>query len=315
METWMYWAIGIVLLISLYFIIAYFYYRKLFVNFRHHSIQLFDPEAELNKETYNWYKEIPKEDIYIKSYDNLKLHGIYIPSHDKKSEKLAFVLHGYKSSSYDLIPICKMYSDLGFKVLLVDFRGHGKSEGKFTSMGHYEKYDMKNWLHYATRNYGQKIEILLHGVSMGAATSVLATQFKESKNVNLLVLESGFTSLKATLKLSTRFKPLLIFLFGINFYTFIFHKFFLSEINPLKVIEKSTIPILIIHSEKDRAISEAMSKELFEAINTDTKDYLSIKDSKHAMAFSFDQNNYVKKVLKMTNKVFSLKKSDVKKYK
>ncbi|MFO7969675.1 MAG: alpha/beta hydrolase [Bacillota bacterium] len=315
MDDWVLVVIGIAFLVGIYLIISYFFYRKVFLNFRHNTIQLFNPEDDLNIETYNWYKEIPKDDIYIKSYDNLKLHATYIPSHDKKSEKLAIVLHGYKSSSYDLITVCKMYSDLGFKILLIDHRGHGKSEGKFTSMGHFEKYDLKKWFHYSTRNFGQNIKILLHGVSMGAVTSVLATKFKESKNVSLLVLESGFTNFKASLKLSTRNKLLLIFLWGISFYTLIFHKFLLSEINPLKALEKSCIPTLIIHSKNDRVISEAMSKKLFEAVNTDLKDFLIIEDAKHALAFATNKTKYKQKVLEMTERVFDLKKSDIKKCK
>ncbi|MFW5889281.1 MAG: alpha/beta hydrolase [Bacillota bacterium] len=313
MDDWIYYVSGLIILLGIYLIISFFFYRRIFLNFRHHSIQLFDPEDELNKETYNWYKEIPKDDVYVKSYDNLKLHATYIPSHDKKSEKLAIVLHGYKSSSYDLITICKMYSDLGFKVLLIDQRGHGKSEGKFTTMGHYEKYDLKKWLHYCTRSYGQNIRILLHGVSMGAATIALAVNFKESKNINLLVLESCFTNFKASLKLSTKIKFYRIFLWGISFFTLIFHKFLLSEINPLKELKNACIPTLIVHSENDRVISEAMSKKIYENINAQIKDIITIKDSKHALAFSINKKHYIEKVVEMTDLVFNLKKADIKK--
>ena len=315
MEDWIYIVIGIIIFIGIYLIISYFFYRRVFLNFRHHSIQLFDPEDDLNKETYNWYKEIPKDDVYIKSYDNLKLHATYIPSHDKKTDKLAIVIHGYKSSSHDLITVSKMYSDLGFKVLLIDQRGHGKSEGKFTSAGHFEKYDLKKWLHYSTRNYGQNIRILLHGVSMGASTIALATKFKESKNINLLVLESVFTNFKSSLKLATKIKIYIIFLWGISFFTFIFHKFFLSEINPLKVLGNNCIPTLIIHSENDRVISETMSKKIYETINSEIKDLLIIKDSKHALAFATNKNLYIKKVIEMTDLIFNLKKADIKKCK
>ncbi|QWC00706.1 lysophospholipase [Mycoplasmatota bacterium] len=307
-----YYILGVLLLILIYFSMSQRLYKKLFFKFKTSSVKLVDDEDPFYLQAYQWYKEIPRDDVYITSYDNLKLHGIYIPSHDKKSNKLAIVMHGYQSKAYDMVIIAKMYSDLGFKVLLIDQRGHGKSQGKFTSMGYYESYDLKKWVHYSTRNYGAKVNILLHGVSMGAATAIMFTRFRESKNIKTLILDSCFTNFKDSLKLSIKNPLLKIFMPGITIMTYIFLKFFLKDINPEKYINDLCIPTLFIHSSNDRVITDEMTHSLYDYIKTKEKDLLIVEDARHAKAFEINKEEYIKSVVKITNQVFNINKGDIK---
>ncbi|MFP4478317.1 MAG: alpha/beta hydrolase [Candidatus Izemoplasmatales bacterium] len=307
-----YFILGAIILLLIYFLISYHFYKILFFKFRSKPAKIVDEEEPFFKDTYQWYEEIPKDDVYITSYDKLSLHGVYIPSHDNKSSKLAIVIHGYKSKARDMAVIAKMYSDLGFKVLVIDQRAHGSSQGKFTSMGYYESYDLKKWLHYATRNYGAQINILLHGVSMGAATAIMVTKFKESKRVKALIIDSCFTNFKDSLKLSVKNPFKRMFLPGVSFMSYLFLKFFLKDINPQKMIKKICIPTLFIYGTRDKIISKEMTESLFEKIRTEDKDLLIVEDARHAKAFEFNRDAYLKRVIKLTNEVFNIKKGDIK---
>jgi hypothetical protein len=211
-----------------------------------------------------------------------------------------------------MVIIAKLYSDLGFKILLIDLRGHGKSEGKFTSMGYYEKYDLKKWINFALRNYGSTSKILLHGVSMGAAMSMLVTDIITRENIEYLILDSGFTNFKESLICSLKKKFLKIFLPAVSIFTFIFHKFTLKKISPIKAMKKNTKPFLIIQGEKDKPVPVSMAKELFEASPITDKDILLVEYAPHAKAFEIDKDLVTNTIIKKITKPFNIKKTNIK---
>ena len=151
--------VGIILIA--YFTIAYFIYRTLFLRKNYGTVAFVDHTKPFFAPSKDWYDRSPKELVTIRAYDGVKLAGIFLPSYDEKSTQTAIVMHGYQSQATDMIVIGKMYNDMGFKVLLVDLRGHGSSEGDFSTFGHYEKQDLKKWIHYALRTYGSTDKILV----------------------------------------------------------------------------------------------------------------------------------------------------------
>ena len=312
MQWYHYTILAIVIILVIYFLISYEIYKKIFVSFNKKRKPLVDQSLDFYTCSYDWYLNIPKEDVYIHSYDNLKLHGIYIPPLDKNTDNLAIVIHGYQSCAEDMVIIAKLYSDLGFKILLIDLRGHGQSEGKFTSMGYYEKYDLKKWINFALRNYGSTSKILLHGVSMGAAMSMLVTDIITRENIEYLILDSGFTNFKESLICSLKKKYLKMFLPAVSIFTFIFHKFTLKKISPIKAIVKNTKPFLIIQGEKDKPVPVSMAKELFDASPITEKDILLVEYAPHAKAFEIDKDLVTNTIIKKITKTFNIKKTNIK---
>ena len=311
MENFIYVVLGLVLLLAIYIGVSYHLFKRVFYYYNDKDMQLVDPTSEFYQESYAWYEDVPKEDVHINTYDGLKLHGVYIPSINKNSSHLAIVLHGYQSKGYDMVIIAKMYSDLGFKVLLVDQRGHGESEGKFTSMGYYEAMDLKKWLHFASRTYGSKTEVLLHGVSMGAATAAMLLKYPESHYVKMMVLDSMFTNFSDSIKLQLKNSWIRFFIPGVSFVSFLRLKFFLKQVNPLKYIKHSHTPTLFIHSEKDGVVSKEMTDMLYQHLHVEQKDILTVEDARHAKAFEIDKDGYISAVIDLTSQVFRLKKSDI----
>jgi len=309
MQWYHYTILAIVIILVIYFLISYEIYKKIFVSFNKKRKPLVDQSLDFYTCSYDWYLNIPKEDVYIHSYDNLKLHGIYIPPLDKNTDNLAIVIHGYQSCAEDMVIIAKLYSDLGFKILLIDLRGHGQSEGKFTSMGYYEKYDLKRWINFAVRTYGSDINILVHGVSMGAATAMMTTGLDIPKNVKFLLLDSGFTQVKKTFTNTRRSKGLKIFYPGLNFVTYSKHKFIFDQIKPIKEMKKNTIPFLIVQGEKDMAVPISMANQLYSVSPANQKDILIVKDSKHALGFRDDFELCKETLYKNIKPIFNIKKT------
>ncbi len=299
-------------LLFLYLILSYFLYRKVFITFNKKPRKFVDHTSDFYSCSYDWFEKIPKDDVYIRSYDNLKLHGYYIPPLDKNTKNIAIIIHGYQSRATDMIVVGKMYSDLGFKVLLIDLRAHGESEGNFTSMGHYEKYDLKKWINFALRSYGANSKILLHGVSMGAAMSMLVMEKKIKQHVDFLVLDSGFTYFSKTLSQSLRHSFFRIGILGVSLFTYLFQRYTLRKIAPLKAMKKIDIPLLIIHGEKDNPVPIKMANELYAASPSKNKNFLVVSNAPHAKAFEVNKDLVMNKIITCISHTFSIKKTYIK---
>jgi len=299
----------VLLILVIYFGISYYVYVMIMLKYNTPPVDLVNHEEDFYKESFEWFQEIPKEDVYITSYDSFKLHGVYIPSYNKKSNNVALIVHGYQSKATDMIIIGKMYSEMGFQVVLTDLRGHGESEGFFTSFGHYEKYDLKKWLNFILRTYGNDSNILIHGVSMGASATMLSTSLDiPENNVKFLLLDSGFTYVKKTFLNTKRSQGLKIFFFGLNIVSYFKHKFFFYQIKPIKAMRKNTIPFLIVQGDQDTAVTLDMAEALYSASPATQKEILIVKNSKHALGFRDDYQLCYDTLFKEIKKIFNIKK-------
>ncbi|MDD3126903.1 MAG: alpha/beta fold hydrolase [Candidatus Izemoplasmatales bacterium] len=300
-------VVGILLI---YFFISYFIYRRIF---RTDSLKqpsgLVDQESAFFSSSWQWYMNIPKETISIRSYDNVKLSAVYIPSFDEKSTNTAILCHGYRSLNSDMAVIAKMYSELGFRILLPDARGHGLSKGVFTSFGYYERYDLKRWIQHILRTYGATDNILLHGVSMGAATVILTTGLGIPDNVKMVVADSPFSNGFGLLSRSMQPKILNFFLPGVFAITYYLHKFIPGQINVVKAAKKAIIPLFIFHGEKDTVCPIFMAKKIISASQAPFKELYCVPGAKHAEGYIVDKTGIEGRLLELINTYFTLPKS------
>ena len=142
--------------------------------------------------------DTPFEAVTIKSHDNLKLFGRYY--HFKDGAPIAILFHGYRSTPFrDGSGGFRVCRDYGLNVLLCDQRAHGKSEGKTITFGVKERLDCMEWIKYLKERFGNDIKLLLVGLSMGAATVMMASDIVPAENVKGIVADCGFSSPKEIL--------------------------------------------------------------------------------------------------------------------
>lgn len=136
-------------------------------------------------------KESGYEDLYMTSRDGLKLHNYLIKK--PNSNKWVITVHGYTSQGKLTSYYAKNFSDMGYNVIIPDLRGHGTSEGDYIGMGWDERLDIIDLINYIIKE-DKEAEIVLYGISMGAAT-VLNTSGEElPENVKAVVADCGYTS-------------------------------------------------------------------------------------------------------------------------
>lgn len=245
---------------------------------------------------------VPYEQVYIKSRDGLTLAGRYY--HVKDGAPLQIQIHGYRGSSVrDFCGGCKLAMEMGHNVLLVDQRAHGKSEGHDICFGIKERYDCLQWINYARIRFGADIPIILSGVSMGASTVLMITEFEVPDNVVCIIADSPYSTPEAIIRKvcgDMKINHKLAYPF-VKAGAKMFAHLDLSEADTLRAVKNAKIPILIIHGEADRFVPCDMSREIMEA----APDYIereTFAEAGHGISYMKDAKRYEKVIKKFIEK-------------
>ena len=123
------------------------------------------------------------------------------------SDKWVVLLHGVLMNGQAMADaVGQMYIDNGYNILAIDSRGHGSSDGS-VAMGYLESLDVWDWLTYLNTTYPNSCnKIIIHGVSLGGATTVFTSGLEvngktlKDQNVIGLVEDCGYTSLTGIIK-------------------------------------------------------------------------------------------------------------------
>ena len=217
--------------------------------------------------------KLPKEDMFIKSVDGLKLHATFFPC--EGSKKVVICFHGYTSEGLnDYTTLAVFYLNNGYNLLIVDERAHGQSEGKYIGFGCLDRLDAKVWIDTMIEKLGEDCKILLHGDSMGGATVLMTTGLDLPSQVKAAVSDCAFTSAKEvfTHVLKTRYHlPAFPIIQISNQMVKKKAGYGLDECNARREVVKSTIPILFIHGRADNFVPCNMVHELYNACRSKKK--------------------------------------------
>ena len=244
-------------------------------------------------------------DETINSFDNLKLHG-YKVLNPNNSNKWVITVHGYTSEGINMSSYAKNYYDMGYNVLIPDLRSHGLSEGDYIGMGWDDRLDIISWINNILEDNADA-EIILHGVSMGAATVSMVSGEDLPSNVKAIVADCGYTSVwdEFAYQLDDLFSlPQFPILNVSSLVSKVRAGYFLGTASSLKQVEKSKTPILFIHGDKDDFVPYYMMEELYNATSS-KKEMLTIKDAGHAKSSEVDPETYWTTVYNFTNKYIS----------
>lgn len=304
------WIIGIIIALCIILIAAGAYFfnmavvrgQKSFVTNGTVKIKKSDP---LYKEKM-WYKNAKKQTWYMKSANGkYRLVANYIPN--KKSRKTAVVLHGYMSNKENMGAYAQMFHQLGYNVLTPDAEAHGKSQGKYVGYGWLEKTDVRKWINKVIKKNGKDSKVVVFGVSMGGATTMMTSGLKLPKQVKAFVEDCGYTSAKNEIEHEAkslynmpaipRF-PLVEILSGI---TRLKAGYFLGDASSVNQLRKNTHPMLFIHGTSDTFVPTEMVYKNYKATKGPKK-LLLVKGAKHAKSIETDHKLYYKTVKNFLNK-------------
>ncbi len=285
-------------------IAAYICYRRVFYSAPRVPLgeDEFDlPEGDVYKPLHEgmieWMKEtraLPHEDVEIISRDGLTLRGKYYEY--KKGAPVEIMFHGYRGhAERDLCGGAQRAFALGRNAMLVNQRAAGPSDGSTITFGIKERLDCVDWAKYAAKRFGEDTPLFLTGISMGAATVVMAAAEADlPKSVSFILADCGFTSAREIIgKILTEMNlsPRIVYPF-IKLGARIFGGFRLDETSAIEAVKKARVPIIFIHGEADDFVPFSMSERLYDACSTE-KEFVAIEGAAHGVSYPTDKERYV----------------------
>lgn len=214
-------------------------------------------------------------DTFIVTPSGERHHALYVRN-PRAEGRTALLVHGYKDCSIRMLPIGSVYERLGYNLLLPDLHGHGLSDGADIQMGWKDRLDIIRWIGVAEKMFSRAEEpdkIVLHGVSMGAATVMCVAGERLPHSVGRIVEDCGYTSVwdEFSHQLHEQFGlPDFPVLYAADIVCRLRNGWGFREASPLNQLRKNSRPTLFIHGTSDDYVPSAMVLPLYNASMTYT---------------------------------------------
>ena len=229
--------------------------------------------------------EAPSETWQLVSSDGLHLVATHFRP-ERPRGNWVIIAHGYGCTQENSYYLAARYLAQGYDVLTPDLRSSGGSEGRFVTMGLRESGDIVGWAQeIAARS--PEARIVLHGVSMGAATVMLAGAAEALPSQVVAVVEDcGYTSAYDLLAYQMEASFRLPSFPGMNLLDWRCRSragFSLREASPVDAVRHARVPVLFIHGTADTLVPSSMAETLYAACTSEKK-LLLVPDAIHSAA-------------------------------
>ena len=239
------------------------------------------------------FSKHPYEDVFIESFDGLCLHARFYAGNEDAPVVIAF--HGFRSvASRDFSGGMNYYYEHGLNLLLVDHRSHGLSQGRSITFGVKERYDCLAWANYADERFGGKKKILLTGISMGAATVLMASELDLPLRVVGIIADCPYSApADILLKVGKDLKvPDAPSRFLLQSSARMLAGFDMFESSAKAAVASTKAPILLIHGEDDDFVPASMSEEIAKSAKEGMVEFHTFPGAAHAFSFLSDKERY-----------------------
>lgn len=238
-------------------------------------------------------------DTTIAGTDGKRLHALYAFA-PEPTDRTAVIVHGYTDNAVRMLMIGYLYNrDLGYNILLPDLYFHGQSEGGAIRMGWKDRLDVLRWMEIANGIFGGHTQMVVHGISMGAATTMMVSGEPQQPYVKCFIEDCGYTSVRDQFAKELREQfhlpafpliPVASWLcdlrYGWNF----------REASALEQVRKSTLPMLFIHGDADDFVPTDMVYPLYEAKTQGDKELWVVPGAAHALSYRDNREEYTRRV-------------------
>ena len=254
----------------------------------------YEPYRPVLKKWMEEARKMPCEEMEITSFDGLKLRGKYyecIPG-----APMELMLHGYRGNGErDLCGGIQRAFALGRNVLIPDQRAGGRSEGRVITFGINESKDCVTWLEHIEKRFGPDVKVIITGVSMGAATVMMAAGRELPKCVVGVLADCGYTSPRAIIKKVIRDMKLpadLLYPF-VRLGAIVFGRFDPDSYSPEEAMANCKLPVIFVHGEADDFVPCEMTRRNYE-LCTGPKVLLTVPGAGHGLSYPAAPERYIR---------------------
>lgn len=234
-------------------------------------------------------KATPCETYTIRSDRGQLLKGYYYPC-GAAGKKIAFVIHGYRSDHLDTGGLYyDYYKSRGIDFFCCDHTAHGGSEGQFIGFDVLESRDCLQWIEFLKEKFGQDIEIILHGFSMGGGT-VLQMSGHCPEQVKCIIADSAYRNARASLdhQIGPMYQPM-------RWINRVVAGYDLDDSDVTKSMEQSRVPILFVHGRDDKLVPFENGPALYEQYQGE-KDCFFPFGTRHVESMYTSPGEYAEKI-------------------
>ncbi len=239
--------------------------------------------------------QLPHEEFTMPSQRGEQLKGFYYPC-GAQGKKIAFVVHGYRSNHVDTGSICyDYYASRGIDVFACDHTAAGDSAGHFIGFDVLESRDCLKWLDFLREKFGEDVQIILHGFSMGAAT-VMQMSSHCPENVKFIVEDSGYWCAKAAMahQVGPLYGPLRLINRLVAGYDW-------NASDVTQSLKNSKLPILFVHGQDDKLVPFENGPKLYESYQGE-KDCFFPENTRHIESMYTSPQAYGEKLDRFVEK-------------
>lgn len=237
-------------------------------------------------------------DTVIAGTEGERLHAIYAAA-PQPTDRTAVIVHGYTDNAVRMLMIGYLYNhDLGFNILLPDLHYHGESEGRAIRMGWRDRLDVLKWMEVANAIFGGNTRMVVHGISMGAATTMMVSGEAQQPYVKCFVEDCGYTSVwdQFAKELRGQFSlPTFPLLHVASWLCDLRYGWNFREASALGQVARCDRPMLFIHGDVDDFVPTRMVYPLYEA-KPGEKELWVVPGAAHAVSYRDNREEYTRRV-------------------
>lgn len=241
-------------------------------------------------------RAMPHEDVEVISFDGLTLRGKFYEY--APGAPIELMLHGYRGCAERDMPGGALRSHrVGRSALVVDQRASGSSDGSVISFGINERKDCRTWVDFIIQKFGPDVKIILTGISMGAATVMMAAGEDLPDQVIGILADCGYSSPRQIICKVIRdmkLPPKLIYPM-IKLGAKLFGGFDLEQTSAVEALRRCKKPVIFFHGEDDAFVPCEMSKACFAACASE-KRLVTVPDAGHGLAYPVDPERYIREL-------------------
>ena len=262
-----------------------------------------------------WYDGLHKAGVFrdttLVGEGGYRLHAVYAPASDPaKAQGTAVVVHGYTDNHICFLNLVRMYrDDLNYNVMVPDLHYHGESEGRAVQMGWLDRLDVRRFGDMAHEIWGDDF-LVVHGVSMGAATTMMLSGDDLPPYYKAFVEDCGYSSVwdqfAHNLKDSFHLPPFPV-LNSASIVCKSKYGWSFKEASSVDQLAKCERPMLFIHGDKDDFVPFEHLQKNYDAKVKGYKEMWVAPGSEHAMAYKDHPVEYTQHVRDFLARVKAMK--------
>ena len=255
--------------------------------------EIYEPFRETMESWAREVRAMPRQELSVTSFDGLTLYGNFYEYAPGAPIELMF--HGYRGSAErDLPGGVQRCFQVGRSALIVDQRCSGKSGGNTISFGIHEHRDCLTWVAFMLEHFGPEVKIILTGISMGAATVMMAADKPLPPNVIGILADCGYSSPREIIRkvIGQMGLPVGISYPFVKLGARLFGHFDLEETSPVEALKHCTVPVIFFHGEADAFVPCHMSRDCYAACAS-RKRLVTIPDAGHGLSYPMAPEIYL----------------------